>query len=157
MCRAHWRARISVEYLAAQLKMNFSNWLGWKDVSEEVDTILIQLLARQVCSCGGRLLSLKCGVLRDRVVLSEKPSWDFLLDDQLAPYEAKDLDGATTMSAALTIAKKYGPPPPSVQPPPSTDIFDLSLASPLAERYFSSMYFYPNRGSENPLHIEDLT
>ena len=47
-------------------------------------------------------------------------------------------------------------PPPSLLSPPSIDNSELSFASPLAERYFS-MYFYPDRGSENPRCIEDLT
>ena len=214
-CAGHIGAlRISVDYLAEQLKLSPTaseraavDWffrmellrrmercfggLGSMDCipSEEVDTILIQLLAGQVCSCVSKFPSgiihlQKCGVLRNRVVIDDQkiPSDSFLLD-QLQTLECLSLDDEGTNSklnveevllcnlslqdesSSSILTSSLGKDPVSVSSnthmphsllPPSMDDTELSFASPLAERYFS-MHFYPDRGSENPSYIEELT
>ena len=127
-CAGHIGAlRISVDYLAEQLTLSPTaseraavDWffrmellrrmercfggLGSMDCipSEEVDTILIQLLAGQVCSSVSKFPSgimhlQKCGVVRNRVVIDdEKISSDSFLLDQLQTPECLPLDDKGT-------------------------------------------------------------
>eukprot|EP01036_Dinobryon_divergens_P035504 gene35504-46015_t len=128
----------------------------------------------------------KCGVLRTRAVIDDdkKISSDSFLLDQLQTAECLPLDDKGTnsklnvnlslqdesSSSILEISLSKDDPvsassssnnnnhmPHSLLPPSMMDdTTELSFASPLAERYFSTMHFYPNRGSENPSSIEEL-